>query len=227
MQTKRASDGGVWGLGVLVLIGAVGLAALIFSSRARVEPASSIEAPAAREPRRATLDPIERERPEGEAPPARSRGWLPTQGSGAYATDVEEEPDPQVIAFRRAYRGVADAGVPQPFAIAYHRGTLVSSRGLGLRPGASCEVRVMPVEAYAFNCVVRVSCEGVVLYPDDALTAGYAPCRVESGEAVFAEDDSSTDGDRELRFERASRSVIVREHRGREELLSAQIRLGE
>ncbi|GAB4195126.1 MAG: hypothetical protein OHK0013_01030 [Sandaracinaceae bacterium] len=136
-----------------------------------------------------------------------------THASGPTPSAVAHEDDPQMQAYRQSYRGGVDAGLPQPFAIAYHHGTLVSAAGVeGLAPGARCEVRVLPVQSYAFNCLLRVMCDDVVIYPDDALRAGYAPCEIEGSEAVSAVDDSSHDGDREIRLDVRGRSVLVQEH---------------
>jgi hypothetical protein len=140
---------------------------------------------------------------------------------------VSREDDPQMLAFQQSFRGGVDAGLPQPFTIAYHHGTLVSAAGVdGLVPGARCEVRVLPVRSHAFNCLLRVTCGDVVIYPDDALRAGYAPCEIEGSEAVSAIDDSSTDGDREIRLDVRRRSVLVQEHAlDGAPLLEARVRL--
>ena len=131
------------------------------------------------------------------------------------------------MAFHQSFQGDVDAGIPQPFSIAYHRGTLISSSGAaGVRPGASCEVRVLPVRSYEFNCLVRVTCDDVVIYPDDALRAGYAPCQIEGNEAVSAIDDSSSDGDREIDLDVRGRSVVVSEHApGGDSVLAARVQL--
>jgi len=161
--------------------------------------------------------------PHVEAP----RIALPRTGLGAYATGIQDEDDPQMQAYRQSYRNETDAGITQPFSIAYHRGTLVSTSGVaGLRPGASCEVRLIPVTSYAFNCLLRVTCDGVVLYPDEALQAGYAPCEVESGRVISAVDDSSRDGDREIDVNTRTLMVNVRETDPEERaLMSARIQL--
>ena len=152
---------------------------------------------------------------------------LPRAGLGAYATGVQDEDDPQMRAFRQSYRSETDAGISQPFSIVYHRGTLVSTSGVaGLSAGATCEVRVLPVTSYAFNCLLRVTCDGVVLYPDDALQAGYAPCEVEAGRVISAVDDSSRDGDREIDINTRTRTVNVRETDPEQRaLMSAHIQL--
>jgi hypothetical protein len=84
-------------------------------------------------------------------------------------------------------------------------------------------VRVLPVQSYSFNCLVRVMCDDVVIYPDDALRAGYAPCEVQGSEAISAVDDSSTDGDREIELDVRARSVVIEEHLGDQEVLTARV----
>lgn len=200
------------GLAWLVALGALGLVALLVSEWLGGAPPPAVRA---REAERSTSvagwfgtqwegpGP----RPEPVAPGPRGLGL------GTYATSIEHEDDPQMVAFNRSFQGQVDAGIPQPFSIAYHRGTLVSASGVdGVRAGASCEVRVLPVQSYSFNCLLRVTCNDVVVYPDDALRAGYAPCEIENREAVSAVDDSSTDGDREIDLDVRGRSVVVQEH---------------
>lgn len=152
---------------------------------------------------------------------------IPRTGLGAYATGVQDEDDPQMQAFHQSYRNETDAGIAQPFSIVYHRGTLVSTSGVaGLSAGASCEVRVLPVSSFSFNCLLRVTCDGVVLYPDEALQAGYAPCEVEAGRVISAVDDSSRDGDREIDVNTRTHMVNVRETDPEERaLMSARIQL--
>ena len=152
---------------------------------------------------------------------------VPRTGLGAYATGVQDEDDPQMQAFHQSYRNETDAGISQPFSIAYHRGTLVSTSGVaGLSAGALCEVRVLPVTSFSFNCLLRVTCDGVVLYPDEALQAGYAPCEVESGRVISAVDNSSRDGDREIDVNTRTHMVNVRETDPEDHaLMSARIQL--
>ena len=208
-------------LGVLVLLGALGLVGLIAFTSVIGDPRRVLGRND--EGGRATLfgavDPWTNEGREDEPPLPRPQ----LSGSGAYATGVEHETDPQMAAFQRSYATSDDAGVRQPFSIAYHRGTLVSASGVAVHPGASCEVRVLPVQSYSFNCLVRVTCDDVVIYPDDALRAGYAPCEIEGSEAVSAVDDSSTDGDREIDLDVRGRSVLVQERIGDDAIVSARV----
>lgn len=208
------------GLAILVLVGALGLVGLIVAGAVARDPRTPGQTlPETRETHVGVLDPwLGPSAPRPDGP----RHVTPS-GLGTYATGVAHEDDPQMQAFERSYTTAEDAGVRQPFSIAYHRGTLVSASGTAVRPGASCEVRVLPVQSYSFNCLVRVMCDDVVIYPDDALRAGYAPCEVQGSEAITAVDDSSTDGDREIDLDVRARSVVIEEHLGDEEVLTARV----
>jgi hypothetical protein len=208
------------GLAMLVLVGALGLVGLIVASVGARDPRTPGRAGLeAGDTHVGMLDPwLGPSAPHRDGP----RHVTPS-GLGTYATGVSHESDPQMQAFERSYTTAADAGVRQPFSIAYHRGTLVSASGTAVRPGASCEVRVLPVQSYSFNCLVRVMCDDVVIYPDDALRAGYAPCEVQGSEAISAVDDSSTDGDREIDLDVRGRTVVIQEHLGDQEVLTARV----
>jgi hypothetical protein len=211
------------GLAILVLVGALGVLALIVFDATQGQPdARPREEESARSTWLGVLEPF---RAAPGVPARETPRQVAPSGLGTHATAVARDDDPQMRAFHRSYASEADAGLRQPFSIAYHRGTLVSARGTAVRPGASCEVRVLPVQSYEFNCLVRVMCDDVVIYPDDALRAGYAPCEVHGSEAVSAVDDSSTDGDRELELDVRRRSVVVGEHLGDEQVLSAVVLL--
>lgn len=210
------------GLAVLVLAGAVALGVLLVASAFghERERGAQRDDPAHGDPIVGVLAPWTGASTPSEA--TRTAGAQPAFVIGAPASGPRED-DPQMRAFERSYATADDAGVRQPFSIAYHRGTLVSASGTSVHPGARCEVRVLPVQSYDFNCLVRVTCDDVVIYPDDALRAGYAPCRIEGSEAVTAIDESSTDGDREIDLDVRSRSVLVEEHVGDREVLSAHV----
>lgn len=77
--------------------------------------------------------------------------------------------------------------------------------------GTSCEVRTLPVRAGRFNCLIRVMCDGMVVYPEARQQAGYVSCDVENGAAVRAVDDgiTSADGDPTVHFDAESRRVVV------------------
>ena len=210
------------GLALLVLAGAIGLGVLLVASAFGAEPGRRARGddPVRGAPIVGVLAPwTGSPTPTGEA---HTGGATPSFVIGEPASGPLED-DPQMRAFERSYATADDAGVRQPFSIAYHRGTLVSASGTSVHPGARCEVRVLPVQSYDFNCLVRVTCDDVVIYPDDALRAGYAPCSIEGSEAVTAVDDSSTDGDREIDLDVRSRAVLVEEHVGDREVLSAHV----
>lgn len=119
--------------------------------------------------------------------------------------------DPQMFASRRS-EGPPDAGVRHPFAPMLRTGHISTTGGdAPVAVGATCDVRVLPVRARAFNCLVRVMCDGVVLYPNQTETAGYAPCDLESGLPVRAEDSGQThsDGDPTLDVDLPARRVVV------------------
>ncbi len=208
-------------LAVLVLVGALGLVGLIAFTSVMGDP-RQILGPREEQPRTTRVGELPAWT-HGEPVETWEERRGPVTGSGAYATGVANESDPQMAAFQRSYTTDEDAGVRQPFSIAYHRGTLVSASGVAVHPGASCEVRVLPVQSYSFNCLVRVTCDDVVIYPDDALRAGYAPCEIEGSEAISAIDDSSTDGDREIDLNLRTRSVVVQERVGDDAILSARV----
>jgi len=108
--------------------------------------------------------------------------------------------DPQLHAMWRSYRN----GMPAPgedpelpFEPTAHRAELVDATGDVSSSPNSCDVRVLPVTSGRFNCVVRVMCDGRVLYPNSRQTAGYVPCEIEDGRPIRALDDGHTahDGD--------------------------------
>lgn len=145
--------------------------------------------------------------------------------SGAAAAPLEED-DLQVLAMRRSFGD--DAGMAADFTPYRHVGRATAAVGLdGVSPSARCDVRVLPVRSEGgFNCVVRVRCGDVTVYPDGALTAGYAPCDVERGVPTLATDRAPTerDGDPELLVDLDLHLVRVRDVRGERESL-VEIRL--
>lgn len=119
--------------------------------------------------------------------------------------------DPQMLAMWRSFRNEAQDGEPElPFEPTAHRAELISAEG-DLAAATSCDVRVLPVRTSAFNCVVRVTCDGRVLYPNPTLTAGYVPCEVEDGQPVRAVDDGHTsrDGDPLVSFDMRAGTITV------------------
>jgi hypothetical protein len=150
--------------------------------------------------------------------------FAPTFTGGVLAPG--EEDDPQVLAMRRSFGD--DAGMAADFTPYRHVGRAVAAVGLdGVSPSASCDVRVLPVRSEGgFNCVVRVRCGDVTVYPDGALEAGYAPCDVERGVPTLATDHAPTerDGDPELLVDLDLHLVRVRDVHGERESL-VEIRL--
>ncbi|MBO6936030.1 MAG: hypothetical protein JJ863_13700 [Deltaproteobacteria bacterium] len=123
--------------------------------------------------------------------------------------------DPQVAAYERSWQRFGDAGPgarAPDFSPVTHIGVLNSVEGdTPVEEGARCEVRLLPVLSSLFNCVVRVACDDVVLYPDQDQQAGYAPCDVSDGIALRATDDGVTteDGDPTVDVDVLGRRVRV------------------
>lgn len=111
--------------------------------------------------------------------------------------------DPQLEASHRSF-GTEDASMPPPFRETWARGHLVSVSGeTDFQRGDECWVRVLPVQSYGFNCLVRVTCGDVVVYPDAVEQAGYAPCDVDEGRVLTGRDESPSgrDGDPTLHLD--------------------------
>ncbi len=151
-------------------------------------------------------------RHHGWADPAEHGGhWGagPADGGPGAATD------PQVAAYERSWQRFGDAGPgghAPDFSPVTHIGVLHSVEGdAPVQEGARCEVRLLPVLSSLFNCVVRVACDDVVLYPDQEQQAGYAPCDVSDGIALRATDDGVTteDGDPTVDVDVPGRRVRV------------------
>lgn len=122
----------------------------------------------------------------------------PTFWQDARAGRVRPE-DPQLLAMWRSFHGLAegDAAPPLPFEPTAHRAELVEASGDVANGPTSCDVRVLPVSSGEFTCVVRVMCDGRVLYPNAAQTAGYVSCEMRDGRPIRAVDSGFTarDGD--------------------------------
>lgn len=121
-----------------------------------------------------------------------------------------EAPDPQ-LERSRATTGGLDGGVGS-FGVVARRGHVASVQGDSpVRPGAACDVRVLPVASGGFNCLVRVICDGALLYPNPDETAGYVSCDVDSTGPTYANDGmvSGADGDPRLTFNSAQQQVVV------------------
>lgn len=134
--------------------------------------------------------------------------------------DVESrgipENDPQIAAMWRSFHMMSSPeGDPSlPFEPTAHRAILVDSAGDVSANPASCDVRVLPVRSGPFNCVVRVMCDGQVLYPNPTQTAGYMPCELgEDGRIVRAVDSGHTasDGDPLVDLDFSNGTITVEE----------------
>ena len=162
--------------------------------------------------------------PTPRSAPVREDGLIPP---GPIEDDVW---DPQMDAMRRSYRFQGDAGgASLPFDPTQHVARMIASEGtLPVGPNASCQVRVLPVEAGGFNCLVRVVCDGQVLYPNPTQTAGYAPCEVEGGQPISAVDDGHTaaDGDPLVRLDLRAGTVTVEDRGDGVDAYLATLRIG-
>ncbi|MGF1468481.1 MAG: hypothetical protein ACFCGT_20340 [Sandaracinaceae bacterium] len=159
----------------------------------------------------------------GEARPAE-----PSGAPVAPTPPAPDEDDPQVFAMRRSFGMNGDAGVPLPFEPVNRQATLVSATGdRSLATGDRCEVRVLPVAAGGFNCLVRVMCGGEILYPNPSQTAGYVPCRVDRGRPTSARDGGPTDrdGDPLVSLDLSGGSVVVEDYGPGVERFTARLRL--
>ncbi len=126
--------------------------------------------------------------------------------------DDEGPYDPQLRAMERSYHVEGDAGVGSlPFSPLEHEAQIVAQEGSGATGAASCQVRVLPVEAGQFNCLVRVMCAGQILYPNQTETAGYVPCELDGQQPVRAVDDGHTgaDGDPLVNLDLRAGTVTV------------------
>lgn len=146
-----------------------------------------------------------------EEPP----GPTPTRDGMIPPGEVDDENyDPQMWAMRRSFHHSdgEDAGVPLPFSPTQRAAQIVSATGgLSISRDATCNVRVLPVQTGQFNCLVRVVCDGRVLYPNPSQTAGYAPCELENGSPVSAVDDghSALDGDPRIHLDLREGTITV------------------
>ena len=126
------------------------------------------------------------------------------------AADASNEPDPQ-LQRSRASAGSLDGGAGS-FSGVTHRGRVAQVQGdAPVRAGASCDVRVLPVSAGGFNCLVRVICDGTLLYPNPDQSAGFVTCQVDASGPTTAEDRgyTSQDGDPLLTFDAPSQRIVV------------------
>jgi hypothetical protein len=114
--------------------------------------------------------------------------------------------DPQLHRFRDMWSD----GTTPPFEPAEQRGHLISARGLGLDPNASCDVRVLPVRGQ-FTCLVRVMCGDTVVYPNPSQTAGYLNCTMDEFGRVAGADNAPTtaDGDPQIQLDAETGRVRI------------------
>ena len=147
----------------------------------------------------------------------REDGWSGGAAElGAGLDPAPHEDDPQVLAMNRSHGGGGDAGMAPDFYPTTRRGRLTRVTGdLPVASGAQCEVRVLPVRTHTFNCLIKVMCDGVVIYPEPGLTAGYVSCDLDDGFPIRAVDDGVTDedGDPTVDFDLHARRVVVSDAR--------------
>ena len=157
--------------------------------------------------------------PPPPAPPARQGGGSP------YYPPTEDIPDPQ-LARSMETTGGADGGVGfQRFDGAGHVTSVTGEAPISV--GAHCDVRVLPVVAGGFNCLVRVMCDGKLLYPNPEQSAGYVACEVQGTVAQRAVDamPTQTDTDPLVTFDGVGQRVVVADYGAGVHSFSAQIAL--
>lgn len=137
--------------------------------------------------------------------------------------------DPQMDAMRRAFGLLGDAAVAElPFEPRTRSARIVDAEGaLPVSRDARCELRVLPVELQAYNCLVRVVCDGRVLYPNPEQTAGYVSCELEDGRPVRARDEghSRADGDPLVDVDLKAGTITVGDHGEGVERYRASLRI--
>jgi hypothetical protein len=166
---------------------------------------------------------ITRGRAEGAGRPPVAVTGEPVDVLGPYGGDAA---DPQLARSRASSRGL-DGGV-SGFSRTDRLARVVAVAGAApVGPGARCDVRVLPVLAGGFNCLVRVVCDGVLLYPNPEQTAGYVACEVEGGSPVAALDDAPTprDGDPWLRLDLRGGFVSVGDDSAERGFLAVDLRV--
>jgi hypothetical protein len=130
--------------------------------------------------------------------------WSPDGGTGFSSTGIQQEPrehDPQLERSIASLRHLGDAGVGE-FSTLERTGHVTMVSGASpVAIGATCAVRVLPVLTSRFNCMVRVICDGVLLYPDPAEDAGYVACNVIDGMPSHAADQMASFQDTDPKVE--------------------------
>lgn len=148
-----------------------------------------------------------------------------TPGGPAAYPPPDDGPDPQ-LARSMETTGGADGGVGfQRFDGSGHVTSVSGEAPISV--GANCDVRVLPVVAGGFNCLVRVVCDGKLLYPNPDQSAGYVACEVEGTVAQHAVDamPTQTDSDPLVTFDGAGQRVVVADYGAGVHSFSAQIAL--
>ncbi len=159
-----------------------------------------------------------------------SGGWSREAAAAPGWADTDpdrDDTDPQVRAMHRSYGG-PDAGIEPDFWPTTRRARLTRVSGdVPVEEGARCEVRVLPVRAYQFNCLIKVACGGVVIYPEPELEAGYVACNLRDGFPTRAVDDGVTgeDGDPTVDFDVLAGSVVVSDARDDGRSFAAELQL--
>jgi len=205
VTNERKGSRGVVAVLALIMGLSIGVAAWALGGSTDVAPADETAAASRRARARG------HHRGAGGGTHGGAGSWASTAGDAGVPTR-----DPQQLAYERSWARYGDAGVgsvPAPdFSPTTHLGVVRAVGGAApVQEGARCEVRLLPVASSLFNCVVRVTCDDVVLYPDQEQQAGYAPCEVNGGIAMRALDESTTgqDGDPRLEVDVEGRRVRV------------------
>ena len=123
-------------------------------------------------------------------------------GAGSDSGAALSELEPAYLFQATLYH--ANAALPAPFRETWARGHLVSVSGAPeMQRGDECWVRVLHVMSSGFNCLVRITCNDVLVYPDAVERAGYAPCDVDEGRVLSGRDESPSgrDGDPTLELD--------------------------
>jgi len=135
--------------------------------------------------------------------------------SAARPADEAAPSDPQWEAYLRSYQRFGDAGVGASFGPMRRAARVSGVEGdAPVPPGAVCDVRVLPVASRRFNCLLRVTCDEVVLYPDAEQHAGYAPCELGPDylpRRALDEGVTGSDGDPAIDLDLETGRATVRE----------------
>ena len=141
----------------------------------------------------------------------RVSGTHPDEWAGETDRPRSRPRDPQLERSLASLRFAPDAGLGL-FDTMERTGHVTSIEGdAPIGVGAMCSVRVLPVLTNRFNCMIRVICDGVLLYPDPSEDAGYVDCRVVNGTPATAHDHMATwqDTDPKVRLDMALAKIEV------------------